>query len=169
MPEEVNKEVLLITRDEMISFMKCSDGKYHLIGEGFTSFSEAKNPKEYTRKYVNYKTEVTDVIGFAPSFAYSCDVISGDPVIEEIIDIHDNEKIGSAAVRDVVTVNHWIPGTTDGTFKASMRQYSIIPANKGDGTDALVYSGTLKARGDIVHGTFDVATSMFTPTPETTE
>lgn len=151
----------IVTRDQMASFMMCEDKKYHLIGEGFTDFTESKNPKEHTRKYVNYKTEVTDIIGYAPSFSYSCDVVSGDPVIKEIVNITDNEAVGSAAQREVITVSNWIPGATEGSFAAFKRTFSIIPSGKGSGTDALIYTGTMKARSDLVVGTFDVATSTF--------
>lgn len=160
----------LITRDQMYSFMECADGKLHLIGEGFTDLSESKGPKEYTRKYVNYKTEVTDVIGYAPSYSYTCDVISGDPVIDEIIDITDYEKIGTAAHRNIVSVNGWMPGTTTGTFAAFQRKFAVVPDQKGSGTEALIYSGTLKARGDLIPGSFDAKTNTFTPdTAQATE
>ena len=154
----------LITRDQMVSFMECkSDGKYHLIGEGFTDLSESKGAKEYTRKYVHLKTEISDVIGYAPSYAYSCDVISGDPVVEEIVEITDYEMIGSDTHRNIVTVNNWIPGATSGTFEAFQRKFAIIPDGKGSGTEALIYTGTLKARGDVIPGSFDMKTMTFTP------
>jgi hypothetical protein len=40
-------------------------------------------------------------------------------------------------------------------------QLHVIDA-KGDGTDALVYSGTLKAAGDITFGTWAESTNTFT-------
>lgn len=153
----------LITRDQMYSFMECADGKLHLIGEGFTDLSESKGAKEYTRKYVNYKTEVSDVIGYAPSYSYTCDVISGDPVVDEIVQITDYEKIGTDAHRNIVTVNGWIPGATTGTFEAFQRKFAVIPDGKGSGTEALIYSGTFKARGDLIPGSFDANTNTFTP------
>lgn len=163
MADNENKEQQLITRDQMYSFMKCADEKYHLIGEGFTDLSESKGAKEYSRKYVNYKTEVSDVIGYAPSYSYTCDVISGDTVVDEIVSITDYEKIGTDAHREVITVNGWKPGTTSGTFEAFQRKFAVIPDAKGSGTEALIYSGTLKARGDMVPGSFNVETSTFTP------
>ena len=183
---------------------------FNLIGEGFTSFPEAKNPKEYTRKYVNYQTEKTDVIGYAPSIEYSADCISDDPVVKEIVDIHENERTGYDTHRDVISVNRWqgtpkYTLTTDedvvagkvyytrtgndpnyvytkvgnptagelGTyyecelstteFAATKRTFAIIPGTKGDGTDALIYTGTMKAVSDIIKGTFNVTDKSFTP------
>lgn len=135
-----------------------------LIGEGFTTFPESKNPKEYTRKYVNYKTEKTDVIGYAPSIAYSCDVITNEPVVEQIVEITDNEYLGTDTHRDIVSVNLWEEVTVGQStqYKAFKRTYAIIPDGKGDGTDALIYTGTMKAVSDVIFGTFDKSTKTFT-------
>lgn len=160
---EVNND--LIMRHQWEAYMECGSGEtaaFNLIGEGFTSFPKALNPKEYTRKYVNYKTEKTDVIGYAPSIAYSCDCISGDPVVQEIVKITDFEMVGAATHRNIVTVNRWEADATTGECPAHMRTYAIVPGNKGDGTDALIYTGTFKAVGDVVHGTFNPKTKKFT-------
>lgn len=154
----------LVLRCQWESYMECGDGEaktFNLIGEGFTTFPESKNPKEYTRKYVNYKTEKTDVIGYAPSIAYSCDVITGEPCVTEIVKVTDNELLGTATHRDIVSVNCW-EADTDGKCKAFKRTYAIVPDGKGDGTDALIYTGTLKAVSDITFGKFDRTTKTFT-------
>lgn len=154
----------LVFRCQWESYMECGDGEaktFNLIGEGFTTFPESKNPKEYTRKYVNNKTEKTDVIGYAPSIAYSCDVITGEPCVTEIIKVTDNELLGTATHRDIVSVNCW-EADTDGKCKAFKRTYAIVPDGKGDGTDALIYTGTMKAVSDITFGKFDRAAKTFT-------
>ncbi len=157
----------LIMRYQWEAYMGCltagtggaTTETFNLIGEGFTSFPENKNPKEYSRKYVNYKTEKTDVIGYAPSIEYSADCISDDPVVQEIVKIHDGELVGNDTHRNVITVNRW--EESDGVCPAYKRAYAIIPGNKGDGTDALVYTGAMKAVGDIIPGTFTIATKTF--------
>ncbi len=154
----------LVLRCQWESYMECGEDKnktFNLIGEGFTTFPESKNPKEYTRKYVNYKTEKSDVIGYAPSIAYSCDLITGEPCVEEIVKITDNELLGSATHRDIVSVNTW-ETASEGECKAFKRTYAIIPDGKGDGTDALIYTGTMKAVSDIQFGTFNRTTKTFT-------
>ena len=155
----------LVLRCQWESYMECGVGDakaFHLIGEGFTAFPETKNPKEYTRKYVNYKTEKTDVIGYAPSISYSCDCISGEPCVDEIIEITDNEYVGSNTHRNIVSVNCW-KEASEGEYEATMRTFAIIPEGKGDGTDALIYTGKMKAVSDIVKGTFNRETKKFTP------
>lgn len=154
----------LVTRSEWAAYMACgTTPTFELIGEGFTSFAESKNPKEYSRQYVHERTERADVVGYAPSIAYSADVYSENPVILEVLAVTDGELVGSDAQREVVSVNLWQPAGTGGTaFKAYKRAYAIIPDGKGDGTEALIYTGTLKAVGDAVAGTFDTASKTFT-------
>lgn len=155
----------LITRDQWRAYMNTgTDGaaQYSLIGEGFTSFSEAKNPKEYSRQYVHEKTERSDVVGFAPSIAYSADMHSGDPCVERVAKAHDEEQIGNAAHVEIVAVNLWEKGTAEGTYVAYKRTYSIIPDSKGDGTEALIYSGNLKAVGESEKGEFNAKDNTFT-------
>jgi hypothetical protein len=130
--------------------------EYNLVGEGFSSFAEAKNPKEYTRQYVHEKSERSDVVGYAPSISYSADMYSGDPCVERVAKAADEEQVGNDAHVDIVTVNLW----ENVAFK---RTYAIIPDGKGDGTEALIYTGTLKAVGEVAKGTFDAATKKFTP------
>ena len=154
----------LVLRCQMESYMECvstDPAAYHLIGEGFTAFPIALNPKEYTRKYINYKTEKSDVIGYAPSVSYSCDCIIDDPVVKEIVAITDAEALGTDTHRNVVTANTW-EEDDNGNCPAYKRTYSIIPAGKGDGSDALVYTGTMKAVSDQVKGTFNRKEMKFT-------
>lgn len=155
----------LVLRCQFEAYMMCgtgNDAAYQLIGEGFTSLPVSMNAKEYARKYVNYKTEKTDVIGYAPSMAYSCDVILNDPVVGEIVEITDGEYLGSATHRDIVSVNCWEEASS-GEFKAVKRTYAIIPDGKGEGTDAMIYTGTMKAVSDRIEGTFNRTTKVFTP------
>ena len=154
----------LVLRHQFESYMKCGvvgAETFCLIGEGFTSFAESKNPEEYSRKYVNDKTERTDVVGYSPSIAYSCDAIANDPCVQKIMDITDNEKLGTAAYVEVVNVNCWSQVNIN-EYTASKRTYAIIPDSKGDGTEALIYTGTMKAVSDPVYGVFNRSTFTFT-------
>lgn len=158
-------EIKIIKRADLRSFMGITNGttvEYQQIGLGFTNLSESKNPQEYSRKYIHEQTERTDVVGFAPAFAYSVDAHSGEPVCQEIMKITDNELLGSDSVRDIIAVNLWDGDDTTG-YTAFKRSYSVIPDGRGDGTDALVYTGNMKANGDAVKGKFDMTAKAFTP------
>ena len=122
---------------------------------GFTELSINKNPVEYSRRYIDEKTERNDVVGYAPSISYSFDKFSEDAVHSDIISVADNELVGSDAVRNIILVD-LTTANSDGEYPAISRRWSIIPDSEGNDTDAYTYSGTLKANGDIVKG---IATS----------
>ncbi|MEG1892102.1 MAG: hypothetical protein RR301_11820 [Clostridia bacterium] len=148
----------LVTRDELKSYMNTGTSAvpvWSLIGEGFTALSENKNPKTYARKYIHERTERTDVIGYAPSVPFTADVHTVDPVIAKIQEIYNGEKVGADAQVEILTVREWDIGTVVGTYKAIKRTYSTVCDKEGDGTDALVISGTFHAVSNISNGTFD--------------
>ncbi len=154
----------LVIRSQWAAYMKCGTGEsktYNLMGEGFTDLAESKNPQEYSRHYVHEKSERSDVTGYSPSLSYSMDYYDNDPVCAEIRNITDQEMVGTDAQREIVLVDLF--DGTEGSFTAYQRTFSIIPDGKGSGTDALIYTGTIKAAGDLVKGKFNTTTSTFTP------
>ena len=50
------------------------------------------------------------------------------------------------------------------TCTARKRDWSVIPDTEGDGTDALIYKGSLKAAGEIIKGTATTTDSWQTCT-----
>jgi hypothetical protein len=128
-----------------------------LMGEGFTALNESKNPKEYSRQYIHERSERTDVVGYSPAVAYSIDVHSEDPVAARIVLVTDRELIGSDARVEILSVNEFEVVSTSPTtkYRAYKRMYAIVPDTKGDGTDALIYTGNFRAVGDPVEGTWD--------------
>lgn len=120
---------------------------YHRM-KGFTSLSTSKNPKEYSRQYVDEDSERTDVVGYSPSLSFNFDRAKDNAVHDDIIGIYDGEKLGADAVRPIVIVD-----ITETEGNAVCRTFSIIPDSEGDGTDAYTYSGTFRAAGEKQLGT----------------
>lgn len=149
----------LVTRSDMRSYLLVN-GMFREIGEGFTDFTENKNPKEYSRQYIHELSERTDIVGFSPSVTYAFDVFDADIVQAALMEITLSEAIGDAAAVTVVTAFLHRP-TPDGRIEAVRREYTVCPAKLGAGTEALICSGTLKARGDACRGTFDPDTLAF--------
>lgn len=141
----------LIARADRLSFMQVEDAGNKLTRiTGFTTLTGGKNPKEYTRQYVDMYTESSDVVGYAPATEYSFDRHTDTPVHQKIADITDDEKVGADTYVDIVTVDLF----TDGESKvARKRTYSVVPDTESDGTDALIYSGSFKAVSEITKGT----------------
>lgn len=124
---------------------------------GFTSLSENKNPVEYSRKYVDETFETVDVTGMSSSFDFTFDMMTPNEVLDDIASIIDEEKLGTDAVREFVSVD-FHKSVGDNAFEAVKRTYSIIGSTVGDGTDALTYSGTLRVQDTMVKGVATIKT-----------
>ena len=159
----------LIKRSDKVSFLGCiSDGSETFNRmRGFTTLSGAKNPTEYSRRYVDEEFETTDVTGYSPSLDFGFDQYSGDPVHDEMVKILDGEALGTEARRNIVTVD-FSQEAGEGSYKAVKREYAIIGDAEGDSMDAYTYSGTFRSTGKRIVGTATVdeagAVATFTET-----
>lgn len=159
----------LVKRSDKVSFLGCiADGEevFNRM-RGFTTLSGAKNPTEYSRRYVDEEFETTDVTGYSPSLDFGFDQYSGDPVHDEMVEILDNEALGTEARRNIVTVD-FSQEAGEGSYKAVKREYAIIGDAEGDSMDAYTYSGTFRSTGKRKVGTATVdengAVATFTET-----
>lgn len=150
----------IVGRHQRVAFMNVSIGEeaanYQRM-TGFTQMTNSKNPKEYSRQYVDRESEDTDVVGYSPAISYSFDRHTNTPVHERIAKVHDGELTGSDALVDVVVVDFFASSGAEGTYVARKRTYAIIPDADGDGTDALIYTGSLKSKSDVEEGTATVS------------
>lgn len=147
--------VKIVGRHQRLAFMNTDSSGTTPTYErltGFTNVTNNKNPKEYSRQYVDKESEDTDVVGYSPAIEYSFDRHTNTPAHEVICKVHDGELTGSAALVDIIVVDLF---TSDGDGKcvARKRTYAIIPDADGDGTDALIYTGSFKSKSDIETGT----------------
>lgn len=144
----------LVKRSDKVSFLGCvSDGleTFNRM-RGFTTLSKSKNPMEYSRQYVDEEFETTDVTGFSPAIDFGFDQYQNDEVHNEMVDILDNEKTGSEARRNIVTVDFSKP-VEDGGYEATKREYAVVGDSEGDSMDAYTYSGTFRSTGKRIKGT----------------
>ena len=150
-----DEKAKIVGRHQRIAFMNTDTSgttpKYERM-TGFTSMTNNKNPKEYNRQYVDKESEDNDVVGYSPATEYSFDRHTNTPVHEVIAKVHDGELTGSAALVDIVIVDLFT-AEEDGKCAARKRTYAIIPDNDGDGTDALIYTGSFKSKSDVETGT----------------
>ena len=147
-----DNERKLVKRSDKVSFfgnMSTGTETFNRM-RGFSTLSGSKNPKEYTRQYVDEEFETTDVTGYSPSIAFGFDQYKNDPVHDEFVEILDGEKTGTEARRNIVTVD--FSQASGSGYKATKREYSIIGDADGDSMDAYTYSGNLKATGKRITG-----------------
>ena len=148
----MNNERTLIKRSDKVSFFgNISTGTETFNRmRGFTTLSGSKNPKEYSRQYVDEEFETTDVTGYSPSIEFGFDQYKNDLVHDEMVEILDGEKTGTEARRNIVTVDFSQP--VNGGYKATKREYAIIGDTDGDSMDAYTYSGTFRSTGVRIEG-----------------
>ena len=140
----------IIKRFKKLAFygVPSSDGNtiFHRM-KGFDTISTSKNPKEYSRQYIDEEFEQTDVVGYTPTVSFSFDQFEGNEVHTDIVGIFNNEKTGADAVRSIVMVDMSDAGS------AIMRDFAVVAEKEGDGTDTYTYSGSFRVKGDKIFGT----------------
>lgn len=140
----------IIKRCKKLAFygVPSENGEYTFYRmRGFDEITTAKNPKEYTRQYIDEEFEQTDVVSYTPSIAFGFDRFADDPVHADIIGIFDGELVGADAVRPIVMVD-----LAEGNG-AIRRDFAVIAENEGSGMDAYKYSGSFRVKGEKLTGT----------------
>lgn len=144
----------MIKRSEKLAFMQVTESGNSVYRRmtGFTELSVSKNPKEYSRKYIDESAERNAVVGYSPSISYKMDYEPSNTVHNEFSQISDRELTGENAVRNIVIVD-LTTADNSGACNAIKRAFSIIPSAEGDDSETYTLSGNMKASGEIVFGT----------------
>ncbi|MRM91177.1 hypothetical protein EAI28_22900 [Faecalicatena contorta] len=144
----------IVRRSQRVAFMDTdetgSTPKFERM-TNFTTMTNSKNPKEYSRQYVDEDTERSDVVGYAPSIEFSYDRHTNTPVHDKLSKIHDKELLGNDTHVDIISVDLF-SDDGKGNCLATKRTYAVIPDTDGNGTDAMIYSGTFKSVSEIEEG-----------------
>ncbi len=157
----------MIKRSEVVAFMGIGAGEEltYIRMKGFTEMSVSKNPKEYSRKYVDEDSERTDVTGYSQSMSYKFDYDPEDAVHAKLKEIADRELTGSAAAVSIVVVDLSKAASEGGSdFKAIKRNFAVVPSGEADDADTYTVSGDFKASGEKVFGTATTADEWQTAT-----
>lgn len=144
----------MIKRSEKLAFMQVTEGSKQVFMRmtGFTELSVSKNPKEYSRKYIDEDMERSAVVGYSPSITYKFDTEPDNAVHKVFGEVADKELTGSDAVCSIVVADLSAPND-DGSYNAIKRSFTIIPSAEGDDKDTYTCSGSLKADSEKVFGT----------------
>lgn len=144
----------MIKRSEKLAFMQVTESGNAVFRRmtEFTELSVSKNPKEYSRKYVDENVERNAVVGYSPAIAYKMDFNPENSVHKEFAKIADQEITGENAVKNIIIVD-LTSADANGSANAIKRAFSIIPASEGDDSNTYTLSGNMKASGEIIFGT----------------
>ncbi|MBQ7985930.1 MAG: hypothetical protein IJ304_01525 [Clostridia bacterium] len=156
----------MIKRSDRLAFMEVVDGEEVVYKRltGFTEFSISKNPKEYSRKYIDEDMERSEVVAYSTAVSYKFDAELGNPVHEFLAQVAEEERLGEDALCKVIIVD--INKYNGSGASAIMRRFTVIPQNEGDNPDTYTVSGTLKAVGDRIVGTAKTTDNWQTATFE---
>ena len=146
----------LVKRSDKVAFygVKSENDVTYKRMRGFTDMSINRNPKEYTRKYIDEKFEQSDIVGFSPAISFTFDSFLENDVQNDILSISENELLGEDAVREIVIVD--LKRAKDEGFHAVKRTFSVIVESEGNSDEAYQMSGTFKVKGEKEFG---IATS----------
>ena len=138
----------IVMRDDKVAFYTVPGASTAERMQGFSSLSGSKSASEHSVKYVDERSNRTFVTGYDESISYTFDQYKGNNVLNDIVEITDQEKIGSDAVRTIIQVDMTTLDESTGKAKARKRDYAVVPDSYGDDSEVMTYSGTLKCNGD---------------------
>ena len=155
----------MIKRSEKLAFMEVTEGNSTVYKRmtGFTEFSLSKNPREYSRKYIDEDMERSEVVGYSPAISYKFDTDPENSVHQFLCKVADRELLGTDAECNIVVAD-LSNLDADGSAKATMRKFSVIPQNEGDDKDTYTVSGSFRAAGVKIFGTATTADNWQTLT-----
>lgn len=139
----------LVLRADVVSFMEVGNKIYRM--KGFTDLPTSKETEEYSRKYVDEKSERTAVTGVTSTTDFTLDRYQDNPVHERIREVFDKEQLADDATVNIFVVD-FAKEIEEGKFYCKKRNYTIVADTEADGTDAYNYSGTFKANGPTIEG-----------------
>lgn len=142
----------LVQRSDIASYMKVGTDETFREMDYFEEINKSKEVEEYDRKYVNEKGKRVDAIGMSEAIEFSFDRYTNNEVQTRIVEIFDKELLGDDANVTLCTVNFTEEGLTTDSYKARVREYTVIPESEGEGTEAYKHTGAFKSKGDIKEG-----------------
>lgn len=171
-----------VMRYDIADYLGLSDGTFELMGLGFESLNESPNAQSSGKTYINQKSQASFVKSYQTEFPYSADMIKSEKALMELYKVARDHLTGAAAMFEYVRVDLYDPvvttsgegaeaTTTTSTEEFKARKFIVsdeVSSVEGAGGDSMMFSGTLKAFGDHVEGTFNVKTKKFTEATSST-
>ncbi len=145
------------------------DGTYEFAGTGFTKLDDSPTASTKKKRYINMKSESTNIAGYSWVSAFSFDDIESEKAVAFLVRVGKEELIGSDTETDYVSVD--LLGTKDAAgeeggasrgYPARKRRVAVEVASFADSDGEIEGTGNLLAKSDWVFGWFDVESKMFT-------
>lgn len=133
---------------------------WSLINIGVTAFDDSLEPQTEDTQYIADQNQTTIMTAYKPKFAYTAGYADTDLVCAKLYEIGADQLIGESV--EIVTVDTW--DVASGEYTARKGEYEVAPSKAGSGDPGamLTMEGELNQKGDIVKGTFNLTTKVFT-------
>jgi hypothetical protein len=135
---------------------------YHLCTP-FTKLNEENSPEKDDSAFINDVNGSPTIVGYKNAFGFEAQVHEGDPVVDDLILIAREQKVGSDCEKYVVDVDMNKPTEgVSGSYYA--RKFAVAvectpPA--GDPKAITKITGSMHQIGDVVIGSFNPTTKVF--------
>jgi hypothetical protein len=155
-----------VMRTGLLSYINTHPGTtdvYDFMGQGFVDLSDALGAKVDSTQYINDDNESSTVTGYSPEWSFSGDVYDGDPAIDFLRNLALTRATGADLETDYVSFLAADVVTNEVDCYAHPVIVVMESVEGGAGGEKLSFSGSLKANGDPVAGSFNTSTKVFTP------
>lgn len=143
------------------------DGKYELMGTGYTKLDENPGAQSDSETYINEVTSSASIIGYETEFPYESRLIPSQKATYALWKTGRNHDTGEAAEFEYVRIELFNPigETSDEKAEFTARKFRVVnevSSTSGNGGEKIQVSGTLKVAGDPIQGKFDTVKKEFT-------
>lgn len=126
---------------------------FQFMGTGFTGINEKPNGQTSEKRYVCDSSTTTTINKYNWNSEVTADQIANDAVIEDIVSIGKELKIGEEAEREYLKVDLDRPGQTEKTYYARKFKVAVQITEYPDNDGELQVNATFLGLGDPVIGT----------------
>ena len=144
-----------------------NDGKWELLGTGFTKLDESPGAQTDSEIYINEVTSSASITGYETQFAYTSRMIPSQRAIYKLWKMGRDHATGEDAELDLVKVDLFNPIGEASEDKAEFtaRKFRVVnqvSSTTGNGGEKIAVDGSFLAMGDPVQGKFDTVSRTFT-------
>lgn len=138
---------------------------FAFMGAGFKSLEENPSAQTKSRKYICDKSTTQTINSYSWTSPFELDQIREQEAVDFICRIGELQLTGADTERDYVMVDLGKPITgSENTYYARKIKVAVELASFSNDDGDLGASGNLLGLGDIVEGTFNTSTRIFTET-----
>lgn len=153
-------------RNGMASYLNvgtASKEEYALMGAGFVELIETPTALTTSKRYINEKSPIKRVTGYDWSTTFNTDQIRDEKAVDFICNIGEMQLVGKDAETDYVIVDLDKAATGENSFEARKFHVSVAVTDFPNNEAEMACTGSLIGMGDVVAGSFNTTTKVFTP------